>query len=288
MTVFQTELQIKNRKVRQTMKTTHPAPAKPVLERLYRFTIIELLIVVSIIAILAGMLLPALSSARKKARDIACMNSLKQQGTLILSYADISDGSFPYYYQTTNPKLTWIDSLYWTLISKNSPVDTRDVSVKYAYYKEGTGSKNWGKKRIPSAPFACPSQTNRTYHPDEAQVDYGINGFISGQRKRVINNLPWKLGTPARLQQIKSPSRVAAVFDITKFKVGAYYTPDAITKSTMSTQDPANTFPAWRHGGDSGANILWSDSHVSFMRERVIPDAIDYSDIIPFWYYKKP
>ena len=81
------------------MKTTHPAPAKPVLERLYRFTIIELLIVISIIAILAGMLLPALSSARKKARDIACMNSLKQQGTLILSYADISDGSFPYYYQ---------------------------------------------------------------------------------------------------------------------------------------------------------------------------------------------
>ena len=105
----------------------------PVTQHRPAFTLMEILIVIMVIALLAALLLSALSLAREKAREVTCLNNLKQLQICAKLYSLDNDGFLPpnrnvYNITTGEPSYGYSDKLTWC--AGLAPFDTNTENIE--------------------------------------------------------------------------------------------------------------------------------------------------------------
>ncbi len=207
------------------------------------FTLIELLVVIAIIAILAAMLLPALNSARERAKSITCVNKLKQIGVYTALYLDSNNGFYP------------LNFYNWR---SGSPVATGDRQFYYWWmWRAGFfGDPNSETTGYMDPLFSCPNDLYPINYTGRAAGlgAYGMNLAMTLDTR--LDKL-----VPAKDIVILRPSTMIMYADSvmkndTVYRGKAYMFGD----DTLAWADGL-AYP--RHTSGKTGNVVWADGHAT-------------------------
>jgi prepilin-type N-terminal cleavage/methylation domain-containing protein/prepilin-type processing-associated H-X9-DG protein len=218
------------------------------------FTLVELLVVIGIIAVLVGILLPALNRARESGRRVTCLSNMRQLGMAFMMYVQENKGRFPLAGVENRPE----DWIYW-----NGGRNLNEGAI--VRYHGGQFSETL---------YTCPSDILEN-HQGGYKYSYSVNWNICLYTPRIatLSGLPY----PPRITQIRRPHDKILMIDESWETIddGTWAPENWFNdrqnmlanrhdrqKETARTTDPNQALAAGR------GNALFCDGHVDYI-ERV-------------------
>jgi len=249
------------------------------------FTLIELLVVIAIIAILASLLLPALTAARDKSRSALCQANTKQHPMVVSMYADDHDGYAP--------ARIWAPWAGRHLTSHTAHIVYQlnimtDAHLLGPYFGNNLITLGAIAGEVPfRSPFACPSDVTRNSfmigaNPTYTTGSYGITPalpMLAGDRLSTDAAILLEYAKFIKLDRFASPTVSYLTMDGVSPRSAPGSQVDSAGYWAASIEPPApvdwNYAPGtgiynWlrRHpAGAGGANASFFDGHSAFLRD---------------------
>ncbi len=225
------------------------------------FTLIELLVVIAIIAILAAILLPALSRARDTAGNAKCTSNLGQLGRLTQFYTDAYGGYLPL--PSGNPAASDAEGYWYFLYRRHLENDRR------------SGGEMQLLSPFPGTIYACPSARVTKNSGDYTVImTYTLNANISMTQAN-LNTLTSNTQR-TKIERQKYPTQTFAMADSGRKRTGEWASATLNRERMTGLLRPAERTASgntdlldygeneeMRHSGGRTLNILYLDGHVA-------------------------